>query len=145
MREGFTVRPADWERDREAIRQVRQTVFVVEQSVPPTLEWDGLDAACRHVLAETPNRDVIGTGRLQSSGKIGRMAVLRPWRGIGVGSAILRRLLETAKEAGFDEVYLHAQSRAIPFYARFGFETDGAEFMEADIPHRLMRRRVSSD
>lgn len=138
----FNIRTAEWDRDREAIRLVRQTVFVVEQSVPSDLEWDGKDERCLHVLAESSNRDVIGTGRLQPSGKLGRMAVLRPWRGLGVGSAILRALIEAAAESGIDEIYLHAQNRAISFYDRFGFEPEGEEFMEAGIPHRLMRRRV---
>jgi predicted GNAT family N-acyltransferase len=73
------------------------------------------------------------------------MAVLRPWRGIGVGSAILRALIVAASELGIDEVYLHAQNRAVPFYDRFGFEAEGDEFMEAGIPHRLMRRRARMD
>ncbi|KPK58467.1 MAG: GNAT family N-acetyltransferase [Gammaproteobacteria bacterium] len=141
----FSIRRADWDKDRDVIRRVRQAVFVVEQSVPADLEWDGQDEACLHVLAESSNRDVIGTGRLQPSGKIGRMAVLRPWRGIGVGSAILRALIVAASELGIDEVYLHAQNRAVPFYDRFGFEAEGDEFMEAGIPHRLMRRRARMD
>ncbi len=141
----FSIRPADWDKDREEIRRVRQAVFVVEQSVPAELEWDGQDEECLHVLAESSNRDVIGTGRLQPSGKIGRMAVLRPWRGIGVGSALLRALIEAASALGIDEVYLHAQDRAVDFYDRFGFESEGDEFMEAGIPHRLMRRRVRTD
>ncbi len=141
----FSIRPADWDKDREDIRRVRQAVFVVEQSVPAELEWDGQDEECLHVLAESSNRDVIGTGRLQPSGKIGRMAVLRPWRGIGVGSALLRGLIEAASAQGIDEVYLHAQDRAVEFYDRFGFETEGDEFMEAGIPHRLMRRRLRTD
>lgn len=141
----FSIRPADWDKDRESIRLVRQAVFVIEQSVPADLEWDGQDEECLHVLAESSNRDVIGTGRLQPSGKIGRMAVLRPWRGIGVGSAILRALIEAASEFGIDEVYLHAQNRAVRFYDRFGFEPEGDEFMEAGIPHRLMRRRARVD
>lgn len=145
MTAGFIVREADWQTDRDLIRAVREQVFVVEQSVPVDIEWDGLDDRCVHVLAESPNRDVIGTGRLHGSGKIGRMAVLRPWRGIGVGSALLARLVEAAAGRGIDEVYLHAQSRVVGFYARFGFEVEGAEFIEADIPHRLMRRGLRLD
>lgn len=142
---GIEIRLADWDRDREVIRAIRSEVFIGEQDVPPDIEWDGRDGECLHVLAETSNRDVIGTGRLHKSGKIGRMAVLRPWRGKGVGSALLTRLLEEACQRRIDEVYLHAQSHALDFYRRAGFETEGEEFMEADIPHRLMRRQTRLD
>ena len=47
----FRVRTADWERDRDALKSIRFHVFVVEQSVPEALEWDGVDAHCVHVLA----------------------------------------------------------------------------------------------
>lgn len=141
----FVVRVADWDSDRSAIREIRESVFIKEQSVPREIEWDGLDPLCLHVLAETANRDAIGTGRLQQSGKIGRMAVLRPWRGRQVGSQILSCLLEAAKTQGIAEVYLHAQTRAVDFYAGFGFAAQGKEFQEAGIPHRLMKRQVELD
>lgn len=141
----FQIRLADWDRDREKIRLIRKEVFIREQSVPPDIEWDGQDEECLHVIAETSNRDAVGTGRLHVSGKIGRMAVLRPWRGRGVGSALLTRLLEEARKRRTGEVFLHAQSYALDFYQRAGFEAEGEEFMEAGIPHRFMRWRTRLD
>lgn len=141
----YTVRLADWATDAESIRRIREAVFVQEQSVDPDLEWDGLDADCIQALAETENRDAIGTGRLHPSGKLGRMAVMPPWRDRGVGAAILHCLLEAARQGGLDEVYLHAQSRVVGFYAGFGFKVEGEEFDEAGIPHRFMRQRLAKD
>jgi len=138
----FNVRLADWSRDEDALRAVRTSVFVREQSVTEREEWDGLDAECAHVVAETREHGVIGTGRLHPSGKIGRMAVLADWRGLGVGAAILRRLLEEAAGHRLESVYLHAQVAVLGFYARFGFVAEGDEFEEAEIPHRLMRLRL---
>lgn len=138
----FNVREADWEREAEAIRRVRETVFVVEQAVPADLEWDGLDAVCKQVIAEDANRDAIGTGRLHPSGKIGRMAVMTRWRGRGVGAAILERLIGLARHEGLEEVFLHGQTRVLDFYARYGFVAEGEEFDEADIPHRMMRLKI---
>lgn len=138
----FNVRLADWERDEAALREVRTTVFVREQAVTESEEWDGLDPECAHAVAETAAQGVIGTGRLHPSGKIGRMAVLAEWRGQGVGAAILRRLLEEAARGGLESVYLHAQVPVLGFYARFGFVAEGEEFEEANIPHRLMRVRL---
>ena len=138
----FKVRLADWGRDEAALRDVRTRVFVVEQSVTEREEWDGLDAECTHAVAESATGEVIGTGRLHPSGKIGRMAVGAEWRGQGVGAAILRRLLEEATRVGLESVYLHAQVPVVGFYARFGFVAEGEEFEEANIPHRLMRLRL---
>lgn len=42
---GFTIRRADWARDRAALKALRRAVFIVEQQVPASLEWDGQDAA----------------------------------------------------------------------------------------------------
>lgn len=136
------VRLADWKQDEDALRRVRTAVFVEEQSVPDEEEWDGLDPECMHAVAEAPSEGVVATGRLHPSGKIGRMAVLPPWRGHGVGGAILRCLLRAASEQGLESVYLHAQVPVLGFYARFGFVAEGDEFDEANIPHRLMRMQL---
>ncbi|MDH3589800.1 MAG: GNAT family N-acetyltransferase [Gammaproteobacteria bacterium] len=143
MHEIFT-RLARWEHDQEVIRDIRQTVFVVEQSVDPELEWDGEDANCVHALAGITNQ-IVATGRLQQDGKIGRMAVLPESRGRGLGAAILGKLIEAARDIGLTDVYLHAQTHALPFYERHGFVAEGAEFDEAGIPHRVMRRSLRGD
>ena len=134
----FIVRPADWRTDGERLRAIRRAVFVVEQGVPEELEWDGLDERCRHALALGPREVAIGTGRLTPDARIGRMAVAREWRGRGVGSAILTALLLEAQNAGCTVVSLHAQVHALPFYEKHGFSAQGPEFLEADIPHRVM-------
>lgn len=135
---GFRVRQARWPGDAAGIRHVREVVFVQEQAVPAELEWDGSDDECVHALAETTDGIAIGTGRLAPDGKVGRMAVLAGYRGLGVGAAILDHLLAAARDAGMKRCYLHAQTHALAFYARHGFVAHGAEFMEADIPHREM-------
>lgn len=135
----LTVRLADWETDQDGLRAVRTRVFVEEQAVSEAEEWDGLDPECAHVVAETPADGIVGTGRLHPSGKLGRMAVLAPWRGHGVGAMILQRLLEEAIDRRMPSVYLHGQVPVLGFYARAGFVAEGEVFEEAGIPHRLMR------
>ncbi len=137
-----SIRVADWQRDLGAIRHVRDTVFVVEQSVDPGEEWDEADQSCLHVLAETQKCDAVGTGRLDITGKIGRMAVLKAYRGTGVGSLIMQSLIEAAKDRQLQEVYLNAQTHAVPFYTRHGFGAEGEQFLEANIPHVRMRLRL---
>lgn len=130
---------ATFERDRRDLLAVREEVFVVEQRVPIELEVDDDDPRSIHVLARDPDGRPIGTGRLTPDGRIGRMAVLAPWRGQGVGSAILRSLIETARQRGATEVALSSQVAAEPFYARFGFVAEGEPYDDAGIPHRTMR------
>ncbi len=137
---GCNVRATNWTRDRERIEKVRRSVFIVEQSVSEDQEWDVADETCVHVLAESDGGETLGTGRLESNGKIGRMAVFFEHRNRGIGDAILVTLIGLAEERSLDQVHLHAQTQAQPFYARHGFRPEGDVFDEAGIPHRLMRR-----
>ena len=136
---GFRVRLVDWREASGTLSAIRTTVFVGEQGVPPEIEIDGRDPGCAHVLAESDAGEAVGTGRLMPDGRIGRMAVLAAWRGRGVGAAMLGALVAEARRRGFRETYLHAQSHARDFYARHGYAVEGAEYLEAGIPHVLMR------
>jgi predicted GNAT family N-acyltransferase len=135
------VRLADWLVERDILMALREEVFIREQLVPADLERDEFDPRSRHVVAIGDNRP-IGTGRLTPDGHIGRMAVLRSWRRMGVGSALLTRLLDVARDLGVRRVMLNAQLQALPFYLCHGFEPEGDEFLEAGIRHRSMRRIV---
>lgn len=135
----FRVRTASWAEDGAALRSVREAVFVAEQGVPVELEWDGLDPGCRHLLAEDAQGRPIGCARLLPDGHMGRMAVVAPWRGRGVGRALLRAMLAQAAAAGFTIVRLNAQVQALGFYAREGFQAWGDVFDDAGIEHRAMQ------
>ncbi len=128
---------ADWSVDRRELVGIRRAVFIEEQEIPESDEWDAEDAACVHLLARA-NRDPVGTGRLSPAGKIGRIAVLAGQRGRGIGTQILLRLLDEARRLGIREPYLHAQLQAVPFYEKLGFECRGDVFDEAGIPHVRM-------
>lgn len=142
---GFRVRETDWARDGERLAALRTVVFIDEQHVPPDEEHDGRDPECAHVVAETPDGAVIGTGRLMPDGHIGRMAVAVSWRGHGVGRALLEALLACARARGFASVELNAQTTAIGFYERCGFRAEGPEFEDAGIMHRVMRRTLEGE
>jgi predicted GNAT family N-acyltransferase len=134
----FTVRTCGWNDGQEALRAVRHAVFVVEQGVPESLEWDALDEASLHALAVDERNDAVGCARLLPDGHVGRVAVLMPWRHRGVGSMLLQTLVACARERGDARVLLNAQVSAMPFYARHGFVACGDVFDEAGIPHRAM-------
>jgi predicted GNAT family N-acyltransferase len=138
----YQVRQVDWRSESELPRRVRRAVFIEEQQVPEALEWDEWDERSVHFLAQTPAGEPIGTGRLLPDASIGRMAVMSAWRGQGVGSSLLAALLDLARQRGERVVRLSAQTHAIPFYRRFGFEPEGPEYLDAGIPHRLMSLRL---
>jgi len=127
-----------WDAQRDMARPLRYQVFVVEQRVPVELEWDEMDATSIHALAFDEAGAAIATGRLLPDGHIGRMAVLPPARGRGVGAAVLSALIECARERGNQAVILSAQTHALDFYARHGFVVEGEEYLEAGIPHVAM-------
>lgn len=143
----FHVEHADWARagDRDALRAIRLEVFVREQAVPESLEWDDLDPLSFHLLARSENGEPIGCARLTPHGKIGRVAVRQPWRGQGVGLGLLRALVARARAQGRADVVLDAQQSALTFYEREGFIAHGDTFEDAGIAHRAMRLELGVD
>jgi predicted GNAT family N-acyltransferase len=136
------VRLGAWIDLRDEAAPIRYAVFVDEQKVPAEIELDDWDVLSLHALALDAQGRVLGTGRLLPDGHIGRMAVLRSARGQGVGTALLRVLLQAARERGDREVVLSAQTHAMSFYEKEGFIAEGDEYDDAGIPHRQMRRRM---
>ncbi|MFI6406993.1 GNAT family N-acetyltransferase [Streptomyces sp. NPDC050548] len=151
----YAVRVAEDPADREACFAVRKEVFVVEQGVPQELEYDEYDAVATHVLAVREDGLPLGTGRLLygevaaaksdgdlTVGSLGRLAVAKESRGLGVGVALVRAIEDAARARGLAAVDLHAQTHALGFYERLGYEVYGPEFADAGIPHRAMRRAL---
>ncbi|MDP9432952.1 MAG: GNAT family N-acetyltransferase [Actinomycetota bacterium] len=135
-------RPVTTDEELAAAYAVRREVFTVGQGVPESIERDDRDAAAVHVIAELDGT-VIGAGRLVrhgDSGRIGRLAVLEPFRGRGIGAALLQALERAAEEFGLTEVELHAQTHARRFYDRAGYTAFGEGYLEAGIEHISMRR-----
>lgn len=119
---------------------IRIRVFVREQGVPREIELDEDDQRASHFLA-TVRGKAVGTARLvvkNRRAKIGRMAVLKSYRGRGVGKALLKKAIESARKKKAGMIYLHAQVSVIGFYEKFGFHCVGRLFKEAGIPHRKM-------
>lgn len=138
----FSVIAGSWEMLGDRAAKIRKCVFIDEQHVPENLEWDCHDAASFHVVVEAPDGSPIATGRLLPDGHLGRFAVLAPWRGRGIGRAVMDSLLDEAESRKIACLMLHAQIQAEGFYRSFGFCADGDVFLEAGIPHRLMTKRL---
>ena len=70
------------------IKNVRNTVFTDEQHIDPDLDFDGQDRDAVHVLILC-NGKYVGTGRMLKDGHIGRLAVLKEYRGQGLGAKMV--------------------------------------------------------
>lgn len=140
----LTVRVVDYNEYEAEIRNVRDEVFIREQKVSREDEFDGRDAVCIHVLAFSDGKP-LGTGRLDptKSGKVGRVAVLEPFRKLGIGRRLMLELENAARKQGLDEIWFHAQLTALPFYERLGYQAEGEEFEEAGIRHVTMRKKLT--
>lgn len=138
----YRVEPADFHADNDDLHAVRDAVFVIEQNIPADIEWDERDRHSLHLIARDARHNPIGTGRLTPERRIGRMAVLRAWRGKGVGKSLMLALLAEAQKRGWSDVSLNAQTAVAGFYERFGFVKEGDVFIEAGIPHQSMRLKL---
>jgi len=96
LQDSFNIAQVSWQTHAPQLRAMREAVFINEQKVPVELEWDGLDAAAQHLLALNAAGEAIGCARLLGDGSVGRMAVLKPWRGLTYGGD---RLLSAASTA----------------------------------------------
>lgn len=136
-------------RDAEShLRAVRTPVFIVEQFVTPEFEWDELDASAVHLLAMLEDLNLepqpIACLRIIDYHKIGRMAVLKEYRGMGLGAALLLEAVHICKLHGSTSIYLSAQTHAIAFYEKCGFKVTSAEYQDVHIPHVDMQLELSN-
>jgi predicted GNAT family N-acyltransferase len=141
----ITIRAANTTRDLEECFRIRAEVFIVEQGVPADLERDEHDSKALHFIALADGQSV-GTARVVlgdrgTSAKIGRMAVYRSNRGLGIGKLLIAAIEGYPDLKRVHTFFLDAQTHALQFYEGLGYEAYGKEFMDAGMPHRCMKKR----
>ncbi|MEY3884025.1 MAG: hypothetical protein RIS87_1667 [Pseudomonadota bacterium] len=135
-----------WSEFEESLRTIRTKVFIEEQQVPIDLEWDSQDTSAQHLLVLTSTNEPIACARLLNNGSIGRMAVLKEWRGLGLGAKLLIKAIAFHRQQGISVITLSAQVHAIPFYQKAGFEVISTPYLDAGILHvdmHLMPEKTS--
>ncbi|MCC2929801.1 GNAT family N-acetyltransferase [Bacillus sp. LBG-1-113] len=136
------------ENDLHVAQDIRKSVFIEEQQVPESDEFDQFDTLneqCQHVLVYHENQPV-GTGRVRivdHTGKLERICILKPYRKYGLGKIIIGELEKIMQEKGITKIKLHGQTHAEGFYKKLGYQTASDEFMEDGIPHVLMKKEIS--
>ncbi len=132
--ENITIQQTTWQQAENHLCQVRTIVFIEEQLVAPEFEWDEIDSTAVHLLAMYKNQ-AVGCLRIIHYAKIGRMAVLSNWRGLGVGKMLLTEAIKICALQGSKQINLSAQTHAIDFYEQAGFRVVSAEYLDVNIPH----------
>jgi predicted GNAT family N-acyltransferase len=122
---------------------IRHQVFVEGQKVPLQEEVDGLDSSSEHYLLYV-NQQPVGTARvryLEDIAKIERVAILENHQYQGLGHVLMKFILENLeKNHLIKKAKLGAQTYAITFYEKLGFDVCGDEYLDAGIPHKDMQR-----
>lgn len=126
--------------------EIRRVVFVEEQDVPLAEDVDGLDATCEQLLARVDGA-LAGTARLRltEGGRVAkgeRLAVLVPYRNLGVGVALMHALEARARALGCASLVGAAQVQALGFYEALGYQPDGDDFLDAGIVHRHVTKTL---
>lgn len=127
----------------KTVFEIREEVFVIEQEVDPSEEYDEFEDISTHFLAKFGN-EAAGTARWRFTDngvKLERFAVLKPMRAKGVGFALVNAVVGDIKNhpnSKDKKLYLHAQLDAMPLYAKFGFQKVGDMFEEFNIKHFKM-------
>jgi len=140
MKNNLKVEIVQWIDSHVQLKNIREKVFIQEQKVTPELEWDGMDEKAIHFLV-FKDEEAIGCARaivIKSQMQLGRMAVLKEYRGQGAGSTLIEKAIVTAKLKQLSSIQISAQCNAINFYVKFGFEVTGDTYLDAEILHRDM-------
>ena len=134
MLANIQISKVSWHEAENDLRAIRTPVFIEEQAVAPDFEWDELDASAIHILALFDNQP-IACLRIIEYHKIGRMAVLKEWRDLGLGAALLLEAVAVCKNYGSKSIHISAQTHAIEFYRKAGFKVTSVEYCDVHIPH----------
>ena len=139
----FTISYGLYKEYYDDIRFVRNKVFILEQLIPIEIEIDGKDNSCIHFVAYKSGSPV-GTARMGKDGKIGRVAVIKEFRKFGIGKLLMQEIENVAVAIGINKIFFNAQLSAKPFYDKIGYKSIGEIFIEANIDHIYMEKKLTA-
>lgn len=123
-------------------KYIRETVFIEEQKFK--IEFDDIDNIATHIIMYLDGMPV-GCCRLykqENEYHIGRIAILKPYRGKGYGEKILLEAEKDAKKMGADSISLSAQVRASGFYEKLGYKKHGEIYFDEYCEHIAMKKDI---
>lgn len=132
--------------DYAAAKAVRTAVFVTEQGYSIADEFDAHDKTCEHLVIYDGDKPVAAARLFIMDGtktaKLGRICVLKEYRGCHLGARLMEGLIARAGALGAKDMYISAQTHAVPFYEKFGFKPYGNSYKDGHIPHVDMKAAV---
>lgn len=130
----FSVKQGSWDPLQQDAKLIRKLVFISEQNISEQDEWDDQDAISQHFVVYDQNQP-IATARLLANNSVGRVAVLKAYRGQGIGRLIMLEIIAYAQAQKRPSLQLSSQVHAVSFYEKLGFSIQGDEYDECGIPH----------
>jgi len=140
----YHIRRVDWQQYGETCANLRKLVFFEEARYHYFAALDGADIRCRHVLAVDAQQQPIGCGRIDQDWRLSRIAVLRAWRQLGVGTALLNELIAIARDSGAAQVQCAVPVFSVEYYRQQQFEPTGSVYQESSVPHQRMQLQLVS-
>jgi len=142
--ESFTIQATRWKDSCSEILSVRHKVFTIEQQFTEAKSLHDLrDDICYHLVVRNSEARVIATGRITPKGRIGKLAVLLAYRGIGIGSRMLQLLVQVGETKRVDDVSLAAELTDQNFFDQHKFNISGPVFMKQGVPHQMLTRKLA--
>lgn len=129
-------------------KEIRQKVFMDEQGFQN--EFDEIDATAAHIVLFDGSNMPIATCRVfwdaaMDSYILGRLAVVKEYRGQNIGSALIEEAEKYVYQKGGSSICLHAQCRAAAFYEKSGFIQFGDIEDDEGVPHIWMKKMREND
>ena len=134
----LTLRSSSWDVLQHDAKLIREQVFIQEQQIAAEDEWDAEDAVSLHFVVYDQDQP-IATARLLQNNSVGRVAVLKSHRGLGVGKVLMQAVIAYTQQQQRPFLVLSSQVHAQAFYQALGFMQEGEEYLDCGIPHIHMR------
>lgn len=140
MPKSYSISIIKTKKDLKKAFEIRRKVFVEEQKINPDVEYDEYEPFCKHFLIKYKNKPV-GVCRvrfIENKAKMERLAILKKYRGLGLGKLGIMHMTYYSKRLKKKKIYMHAQYYLKNYYLKLGFLTEGKPFMEEGIKHIKM-------
>ena len=125
---------------------IRKTVFVEEQGFID--EFDEIDTYANHLVMYDGDLPIATCRFFKEQGKeyylIGRIAVIKNYRGQNLGTQLLREAEKIIFQNGGNYIALHSQLQAKHFYEKQGYLPYGEVDYDESCPHIWMYKKITT-
>ena len=139
----YQVKHGRWDQLQQDAKLIRTQVFICEQGITEADEWDDQDLISQHFVIYDQDQP-IATARLLENNSVGRVAVLKAYRGQGLGQMIMLEIISYAQKQRRSVLTLSSQVQAISFYEKLGFTVQGNSYDECGISHIEMTMNLNT-